>query len=55
MYADSFQLDGIDIKDASEATVEKIKEECCPGNPFIVYRTEVDYILHLILMGALQY
>lgn len=34
------QLDHIEVKFASEAE-DKIKEDCCPGKPFSVFRTEV--------------
>jgi hypothetical protein len=33
-------LEGLEIKDTATAD-EKTKEECCPGKPFIMYRTEV--------------
>ena len=35
----TLQLDGIDIKFSNEAN-EKTQEECRPGEPFIVFRTE---------------
>ncbi|XP_040262078.1 leucine--tRNA ligase, cytoplasmic isoform X1 [Bufo bufo] len=35
----SLELDQIDVNFASEAD-DKIKEECCPGKPFSVFRTE---------------
>lgn len=34
------QLDHIEVKFASEAE-DKIKEDCCPGKPFSIFRTEV--------------
>lgn len=35
------QLEGLAILDARESGNEKIEEECCPGKPFLVLRTEV--------------
>ena len=35
-----FKVEGIDLKYSEDAD-ERIKEECCPGKPFVVYRTEV--------------
>ncbi|CAJ0950199.1 unnamed protein product [Ranitomeya imitator] len=35
----SLDMDQIDVKFASDAD-EKIKEDCCPGKPFSVFRTE---------------
>ncbi|NP_001087393.1 leucyl-tRNA synthetase 1 L homeolog [Xenopus laevis] len=35
----SLELDQIDLKFASDAD-DKVKEECCPGKPFSVFRTE---------------
>ncbi|XP_075065776.1 leucine--tRNA ligase, cytoplasmic [Mixophyes fleayi] len=35
----SLDLDQIDVKFASDAD-DKIKEDCCPGKPFSVFRTE---------------
>lgn len=34
------QLDHIEVKFASEAE-DKIREDCCPGKPFSIFRTEV--------------
>lgn len=34
------QLEHIDVLFASEAD-DKVKEDCCPGNPFSVFRSEV--------------
>ncbi|MEE6522403.1 hypothetical protein FKM82_020933 [Ascaphus truei] len=36
----TLELDQIEVKFASDAE-EKIKEECCPGKPLSVFRTEV--------------
>jgi len=33
-------LEGLDVR-TNDTAEDKIKEECCPGKPFIVYRTEV--------------
>ena len=37
-----FKVEGIDLK-YSEDAHERIREECCPGKPFVVYRTEVTF------------
>lgn len=36
---DTLELEGLDIQ-FSDGADDKIKEECCPDKPFIVYRTE---------------
>ena len=35
----TLDLIALDIKRADEAD-ERVQEECCPGEPFIVFRTE---------------
>ena len=35
------QLEGVDVRFSEEAKEEKVKEDCCPGKPFITFRTEV--------------
>ncbi|POI26138.1 hypothetical protein CIB84_010112 [Bambusicola thoracicus] len=43
----SLELDHIEVKFASEAE-DKIKEECCPGKPFSVFRTEPSVSVFLV-------
>uniref|UniRef100_A0A8B9ZHL6 Leucine--tRNA ligase, cytoplasmic n=1 Tax=Anas platyrhynchos TaxID=8839 RepID=A0A8B9ZHL6_ANAPL len=43
----SLELDHIEVKFASEAE-DKIKEECCPGKPFSVFRTEPGVSVFLV-------
>lgn len=40
-------LEGVDVKYSSEAA-EKVQEECRPGNPFIVFRTEPSVSVKLV-------
>lgn len=35
------QMEGIDIRFSEEAEGDKVKDDCCPGKPFITFRTEV--------------
>ena len=35
------QLEGVDVKYSDVAEGEKVKEDCCPGKPFVTFRTEV--------------
>lgn len=41
------QLDHIEVKFASEAE-DKIKEDCCPGKPFSIFRTEVESEIQIL-------
>jgi hypothetical protein len=34
-------MEGIDIQFSEEADGDKVKDDCCPGKPFITFRTEV--------------
>ncbi|KAL4594096.1 leucine-tRNA ligase, cytoplasmic [Arapaima gigas] len=43
----SLELDQIDVVFASEAD-DKIKEDCCPGKPFSVFRTESSVSVSLV-------
>uniref|UniRef100_A0A8D0DXC2 Leucine--tRNA ligase, cytoplasmic n=1 Tax=Salvator merianae TaxID=96440 RepID=A0A8D0DXC2_SALMN len=43
----SLELEHIEVKFASEGE-EKIKEECCPGKPFFVFRTEPGVSVFLV-------
>lgn len=43
----SLELDQIDVVFASEAD-EKVKEDCCPGKPFCVFRSEPGVIISLV-------
>lgn len=43
----SLELDQIDVAFASEAD-EKVKEDCCPGKPFCVFRSEPGVIISLV-------
>ncbi|KAL9836093.1 leucine--tRNA ligase, cytoplasmic [Geothlypis trichas] len=43
----SLELDHIEVKFASEAE-DKIKEDCCPGKPFSVFRTEPGVSVFLV-------
>ncbi|XP_077329130.1 leucine--tRNA ligase, cytoplasmic [Lithobates pipiens] len=43
----SLDLDQIEVKFASEAD-DKIREECCPGKPFSVFRTEPGVPVYLV-------
>ncbi|XP_043919958.1 leucine--tRNA ligase, cytoplasmic [Protopterus annectens] len=43
----SLELEQIDVVSASDAA-DKIKEECCPGKPFIVFRTEPGVSVFLV-------
>ncbi|XP_048459558.1 leucine--tRNA ligase, cytoplasmic isoform X1 [Rhincodon typus] len=43
----SLELDHIDVLFATEAD-DKIREECCPGKPFCVFRTEPSVPLFLV-------
>ncbi|XP_030428570.1 leucine--tRNA ligase, cytoplasmic isoform X1 [Gopherus evgoodei] len=43
----SLELDHIEVKFASEAD-DKIKEDCCPGKPFSVFRMEPSISLFLV-------
>ncbi|XP_075397882.1 leucine--tRNA ligase, cytoplasmic isoform X2 [Tenrec ecaudatus] len=43
----SLELEHIDVKFASEAE-DKIREECCPGKPFNVFRTEPGVLISLL-------
>ncbi|XP_052393301.1 leucine--tRNA ligase, cytoplasmic-like [Carassius gibelio] len=43
----SLELDQIDVVFASEAD-EKIKEECCPGKPLCVFRSEPGVLVSLV-------
>ncbi|KAM9312433.1 leucine--tRNA ligase, cytoplasmic isoform 2-T2 [Gastrophryne carolinensis] len=43
----SLDLDQIEVKFASEAD-DKIKEECCPGKPYSVFRTEPGVSVYLV-------
>lgn len=42
------QLEHIDVLFASEAD-DKVKEDCCPGKPFSVFRSEVQKIFFFFL------
>lgn len=42
----STQLEHIEVKFASEAE-DKVREECCPGKPLNVFRTEVSGRRHI--------
>ena len=39
-YPIPFQMEGIEVKFSDDAE-EKVQQECCPGKPFITFRTEV--------------
>ncbi|XP_016123073.1 leucine--tRNA ligase, cytoplasmic [Sinocyclocheilus grahami] len=43
----SLELDQIDIVFASEAD-DKVKEDCCPGKPFCVFRSESGVLVSLV-------
>lgn len=43
----TLELEGIDIKRANEADT-KIQEECCPLQPFMVFRAEKSHTLQVI-------
>ncbi|PVD35216.1 hypothetical protein C0Q70_06497 [Pomacea canaliculata] len=43
----TLELEGLDIK-FSEGADEKVREDCCPGKPFITYRTEPSVNILLI-------
>ncbi|XP_042196020.1 leucine--tRNA ligase, cytoplasmic [Callorhinchus milii] len=43
----SLELDGIDVLYASDAD-DKIRDECCPGKPFCVFRTEPGVPMYLV-------
>jgi leucyl-tRNA synthetase len=43
----TLELEGIDVK-TNDTAEDKIKEECCPGKPFIIYRVEESATVHLI-------
>jgi len=43
----TLQMEGIDVKFSSEAN-EKIQEECRPGVPFIVFRSEPSVTINLV-------
>ncbi|CAM5999081.1 unnamed protein product [Sphagnum balticum] len=47
----TLDLEGLDVKYSSEAE-ERIQEECCPGEPFIVYRNESFILLKAINQQA---
>ncbi|XP_038055725.1 leucine--tRNA ligase, cytoplasmic-like [Patiria miniata] len=43
----TLELEGLDVKFSSEAT-DKIQEECCPGKPFSLFRTEPSVIVKAV-------
>ncbi|XP_072026389.1 leucine--tRNA ligase, cytoplasmic-like [Amphiura filiformis] len=43
----TLEMEGLDLKFSSEAT-DKIQEECCPGKPFTVFRTEPSVAVKLV-------
>ncbi|XP_043077704.1 LOW QUALITY PROTEIN: leucine--tRNA ligase, cytoplasmic-like [Puntigrus tetrazona] len=43
----SLELDQIDVVFASEAD-DKVKEDCCPGKPFCVFRSEPGVLISLV-------
>lgn len=47
------QLDHIEVKFASEAE-DKIKEDCCPGKPFSIFRTEVKSEIQILEVRKLN-
>ncbi|XP_052794982.1 leucine--tRNA ligase, cytoplasmic-like [Mya arenaria] len=36
----TLELEGVDIRLAEEAKEDKVKEDCCPGKPFIAFTTQ---------------
>ncbi|XP_060564923.1 leucine--tRNA ligase, cytoplasmic-like [Ruditapes philippinarum] len=36
----TLEMEGIDIQFSEEADGDKVKDDCCPGKPFITFRTE---------------
>ncbi|KAE8614630.1 hypothetical protein XENTR_v10008247 [Xenopus tropicalis] len=50
----SLELDQIEVKFASDAD-DKVKEDCCPGKPFSVFRTEVSNILVILASHSFTY
>ena len=48
--ASTLEIEGIDIK-FSDGAEDKIKEDCCPGKPFIVYRTEVCFVVVVLFLN----
>lgn len=47
------QLEQIDVLFASEAD-DKVKEDCCPGKPFSVFRSEVEKRLFCVMLKGFQ-
>lgn len=47
------QLEHIDVLFASEAD-DKVKEDCCPGKPFSVFRSEVPEIAFFFFVVEFQ-
>lgn len=43
------QLEQIDVLFASEAD-DKVKEDCCPGKPFSVFRSEVEELFFCCML-----
>ncbi|XP_064636547.1 leucine--tRNA ligase, cytoplasmic-like isoform X2 [Lineus longissimus] len=43
----TLNLEGLDVKYSDEGT-DKIKEECCPGQPFIEFRSEPSVLMKFI-------
>ncbi|XP_071786614.1 leucine--tRNA ligase, cytoplasmic-like [Asterias amurensis] len=43
----TLELEGLEVKFSAEAT-EKIQEECCPGTPFSLFRTEPSVTIKLV-------
>lgn len=49
----TLELEGLDIKPSSDAD-ERIQEECCPGQPLIVYRIESSVSINIINQQAMN-
>lgn len=44
----TLDLEGVDVKFSEEAEDDKVKDECCPGKPFITFRTEPSVTVRLV-------
>ncbi|KAH3839433.1 leucine--tRNA ligase, cytoplasmic-like [Dreissena polymorpha] len=44
----TLELERVDVCFAEEADGDKVKEECCPGKPFITFRTEPSVMVRFI-------
>lgn len=44
----TLEMEGVDVKFSEEAEGDKVKDDCCPGKPFITFRTEPSVTVRIV-------